>query len=132
MITPNAEIYRARLLALFHGASDGLTDFEAQSLTLQRWPKIVNGETITTISDRVCPRRNELVKMGYVQDSGRRRENPSTGIRCIVWELVPPDKKPHPAPPIPTPPTLANYVDEDDGERFDMRKFLNMPPREQL
>jgi hypothetical protein len=31
------------------------------------------------------PRRNELVDMGYVKDSGYRRRSRGTTNRCIIW-----------------------------------------------
>ena len=33
----------------------------------------------------VCARRNELVKLGMIRDSERRRNSPQTGRRCAVW-----------------------------------------------
>ena len=36
----------------------------------------------------VCARRNKLVKLGMIRDSGRRRTSPQTGRRCAVWVAV--------------------------------------------
>ena len=40
---------------------------------------------LSMLRQSVCARRNELVKLGMIRDSGRRRNSPHTGRRCAVW-----------------------------------------------
>ncbi len=40
---------------------------------------------LSMLRQSVCARRNELVKLGMIRDSGHRRNSPHTGRRCAVW-----------------------------------------------
>ena len=40
---------------------------------------------LSMLRQSVCARRNELVKLGMIRDSGRRRTSLHTGRRCAVW-----------------------------------------------
>ena len=40
---------------------------------------------LSILRQSVCARRNELVKLGMIRDSGRRRTSLHTGRRCAVW-----------------------------------------------
>ena len=43
---------------------------------------------LSMLRQSVCGRRNELVTLGMIRDSGRRRTSPHTGRRCAVWVAV--------------------------------------------
>lgn len=66
---------RARALDVHRAHPDGLTDFELADLM---------GRQQTSAGKR----RGELVALGYVRDSGRRRPAPS-GAKAIVWQVIP-------------------------------------------
>ena len=40
---------------------------------------------LSMLRQTVCGRRNELVTLAMIRDSGRRRTSPHTGRRCAVW-----------------------------------------------
>ena len=40
---------------------------------------------LSMLRQSVCGRRNELVTLGMIRDSGQRRTSPHTGRRCAVW-----------------------------------------------
>ena len=74
LITPRAGTLRERALVAIHGAGeDGLTDHELARKT---------GVYLYSIA----PRRSELVKLGWVEDSGERRLTPG-GVHAVVWVL---------------------------------------------
>lgn len=65
--------YQQKVLEVIQDAGvEGVTDVEIE-LILD-----LNPQTLR-------PRRRELVLKGLVRDSGRRRRNPTTGRRAIVW-----------------------------------------------
>lgn len=78
----NAETNRQLALRLIRESADGLTDFDLADLTgLQQ--------------NSIGKRRTELVQLGLVTNSGRRR--PSwTGSQAIVWVAV--ENPPHTPP----------------------------------
>ena len=43
---------------------------------------------LSMLRQSVCARRNELVRLGMIRDSGRRRTAPHTGRLCAVWVVV--------------------------------------------
>jgi len=74
-MTPGLRVSdRWRALAVHRAHPDGLTDFELAELM---------GRQQTSAGKR----RGELVALGYIADSGRRRPAPS-GARAIVWQLT--------------------------------------------
>lgn len=74
LITPRAGTLRERALVAIHGADeDGLTDHELAERT---------GIYLYSIA----PRRSELVKLGWVEDSGIRRLTPGN-VHAVVWIL---------------------------------------------
>lgn len=70
---PRAGIARARVLDAIATSSDGLNDFEIARAT---------GLRLYT----AAPRRGELLKDGWIVDSGERRPTDS-GSLAIVWKL---------------------------------------------
>ena len=75
LITPRAGTLRAKALNAFMVAGDrGLTDHELSEVT---------GVYLYSIA----PRRNELTRMGWLVDSGRRRMGSHQGHTAIVWTL---------------------------------------------
>ena len=66
--TKRAEVY-GYILAR---GDDGATDAEIEG-------------GLSMLRQSVCARRNELVKLGMIRDSGRRRTSLHTGRRCAVW-----------------------------------------------
>lgn len=75
IVTPKAGTVRARVLQAFTMYDDGLTDAEIeQGLELRR--------------SSVCGRRNELLRDGWIRDSGERRVDWRTGMHGIVWVLT--------------------------------------------
>ena len=69
--TKRAEVY-GYILAR---GDDGATDAEIE-------------RGLSMLRQTVCARRNELVKLGMIRDSGRRRTSLHTGRRCAVWVVV--------------------------------------------
>lgn len=82
--TINLSVCRAAVFELFqkYGA---LADFELRAACRDelKWP----------LDRRICPRRNDLSKMGVLRDSGLKKINPSSNKRCIVWEITPADEQ---------------------------------------
>jgi hypothetical protein len=76
---PHTERLRDRVLALLRDHPDGLTDDE--------------GGELLDHSDRLTfgRRRHDLMRLGLVIASGRRRSTPS-GRKAIVWRLRRPDE----------------------------------------
>ena len=76
LIRPKAGTARERVLEeIRHAGERGRTDYElAQALEMRQYT--------------AAPRRCELVEMGWVVDSGKRRETDS-GSPAIVWVLSP-------------------------------------------
>jgi hypothetical protein len=70
-IEPNAGSLRAAVLEAIRGATDGLTDEEMQAM-MEMNPSTQR------------PRRVELVRGGFVEDSGRQRPTRS-GRGAVVW-----------------------------------------------
>ena len=71
-IRPLTSVDRQKVYeALFHSGDRGLTDAEIRQMT-------------GLASDTARPRRCELVKGGFVRDSGRTRPSPS-GRAMAVW-----------------------------------------------
>lgn len=66
---------RRRVYDAIRNSPEGMTDEEVEEVL----------GTQRTRSNR--PRRKELTDMGYVRDSGRRREMDS-GVHAIIWEAV--------------------------------------------
>lgn len=74
-VMPRTGTQRRRVLAALQGFPDGMTDEELQTrLGLRLQSEI--------------PRRFELVRDGWVKDSGRRRQT-SSGAQAIIWEAIP-------------------------------------------
>lgn len=75
-VAPRSGTLRRRVLDAIAAAGDfGLTDWQIH-------------ETLGCRLYSAAPRRGELVRDGWVQDSGRRRETDS-GTSAIVWVLTP-------------------------------------------
>jgi hypothetical protein len=74
LITPNAGTLRKQALDAFTQAADGLTDQELADVTNRYLYSI-------------APRRVELVRMGWIHDTGARRRSPR-GIAAVVWGLT--------------------------------------------
>lgn len=72
---PNAGTKRALALDLLQQHPGGLTDFELAELSGCQ-------------QNSIGKRRGELMAMGLVRDSGRRRPS-TTGSPAIVWEVIP-------------------------------------------
>ena len=85
---------RARVLSCLYVSE--MTDGELLEAYRQRY----SGGEYRSLSTR----RRELVDMGLVIDTGRRKRNPSSGVQNIIWALTS-----RPAQP---PPSLT---DEDDS-----------------
>ena len=66
---------RLRALEIHRANPDGLTDYELADLMDRQ-------------QNSAGKRRGELVQLGFVEDSGRRRPAPS-GASAIVWRVVP-------------------------------------------
>jgi hypothetical protein len=74
LMTPRAGTLRERALIALHSAGDaGLTDHELSERT---------GVYLYSIA----PRRSELVRLGWVEDSGQRRITPQKA-HAVVWVL---------------------------------------------
>lgn len=72
-IAPVTGTRRVQLLRAYVEAGErGLTDFESARVTRMR-------------RSGVCGRRSELIKQGLVRDSGTRRVDPVTDMRCVVY-----------------------------------------------
>ena len=72
---PKAESHRVIALRVLKAHPDGLSDFELSALT---------GVPQTSIGVR----RKELVRMGLVEATDKRRPAPS-GAKAIVWRAIP-------------------------------------------
>mgnify|MGYP005855329159 CR=1 FL=1 len=74
LVAPQAGTWRSRVLEAIAAAGEvGMTDWELHER--------LGGALYT-----VAPRRAELVRMGWLADSGRRRST-NTGRSAIVWVL---------------------------------------------
>lgn len=75
LMTPKAGTLRERALNAIASAGDaGLTDHELS-------------ETTNVYLYSIAPRRGELLRLGWVEDSGTRRLTPG-GVHAIVWTLT--------------------------------------------
>ena len=74
MIASEAGSLRDKVLRLIRSSPDGMTDWELV-------------KSLNRPNDTITPRRRELVLMGMVRDSGRRRFSPA-GRRVKVWKEV--------------------------------------------
>lgn len=83
------------ILAALHAAGEhGMTGDElGDALGIERWS--------------IRPRTSELKTLGWIRDSGQRRENAKTGIKAIVWQFVPEDQRPADGQAEPTRPTQS-------------------------
>lgn len=71
-VLPRSGTQRARVYELLRAASErGMTDWELV-------------DSLGMLRSSVCARRNELIREGWVIDSGRRRRE-RTGSHAIVW-----------------------------------------------
>jgi DNA-binding MarR family transcriptional regulator len=75
-------------------AAESIDVTKLESAVLSALGKSVSGLTVYEIAERLdislvsaSPRLRPLVRKGFVEDSGDRRETPS-GRRAIVWRLV--------------------------------------------
>jgi hypothetical protein len=80
-IAADSHTLRQMVLAwLVKAGDEGATDIEMQ-----------HGLEMDPSTQR--PRRVELVRAGLVEDSGKKRINPRSGKRCVVWRATTPQPK---------------------------------------